>query len=634
MDKNRPAINHQVLSNQPNNMAKMASLIIVSLFLFSALSGGIGASNDFIEYDMDDANRLWEQYDEHFYVKRTPANNATIAIADKLINSNEIFLLKYWDPFIYDEDKLDWSEDPFDDRTWQFYFHSLRMVSYLINAYELTGESVYLEKARWFIESWIEHNPSPDQQASKRAWDDHSTANRITTFIYFWDHYRNSLIFDNEFANELLNMLRKHGDYTAKETNYYWNHNHGIYQDRALMELAVLFPIFESSEEWLEVSISRLALNLETSVTPTGVHKEHSPAYHYLVLQLFMSISKFNHHYNIIDTEFDSTIYKMQEYLVHIAKPDGTIPLVGDSNADYILGISESDITNEHLLYLVSNGDKGEKIAEDSAVYQDAGVVIFKNDWELSPPIYFALFNGFHSSAHKQSDDLSFVLTYQQTDFFVDSGKYNYVEDDPYRILMRSVFAHNSIVVDNESYNVKDPDNVGKSVIRHYEIGSNYSYVKASHTLYDGVEVTRSVIFFNDGAVYFHDSIESNESHEYTQIFNIGQDIDIDDTDVNNLILSSTIDNTSLTLIQLNQVSEFESYRGSNDPVRGWRSTTFNEVMPITTLNFIQNGDDVVFETVLNFGLEIVDVDEFQDGDADVYVFEFDDNRTERIEIR
>ena len=56
--------------------------------------------------------------------------------------------------------------------------------------------------------------------------------------------------------------------------------------------------------------------------------------------------------------------------------------------------------------------------------------------------------------------------------------------------------------------------------------------------------------------------------------------------------------------------------------------------MPITTLNFIQNGDDVVFETVLNFGLEIVDVDEFQDGDTDVYVFEFDDNRTERIEIK
>lgn len=614
-------------------MAKMESLTMVGIFLFSILSGCFSIGNKFVEYDMDDANQLWDQYDEHHYTKRTPPNNASIEIADKLIHNNEIFLLRYWDSFVYDEDELDWSEDPFDDWTWQFYFHSLRMVSYLINAYELKGDSLYLEKAKWFIESWIEHNPSPSNQSSERAWDDHSTANRITTFIYFWDYYRNSQIFDDEFANELLNMLRKHGEYTAKKTNYFWGHNHGIYQDRALIQLAVLFPIFESSEEWLEVAVSRLSLHLETSVTPTGVHKEHSAAYHYLVLKLFMSISKFNHNYNIINAELDSTIYRMQEYLVHIAKPDGTVPLVGDSSADYVLGISESEITNEHLLYLVSNGNKGVEVAENSIVYQDAGVAIFKNDWEIAPPIYFALFNGFHSSVHKQGDDLSFVLTYQQTDFFVDSGKYNFVEDDPYRIFIRSVFAHNSIAVDDKSYNVRNPDNVGKSVIENYLITPNYSYVKASHTLYEGVKVTRSVIFFNDGAIYFHDQIESNDYHEYTQTFNIGKDVSVDYSDVNDVLLSSTIDNTSLVLKQLNEISEFNAYHGSNDPMRGWQSTTFNQVSPITALNYQLEGESVSFETAINIGLNIIDVDSFQDGDTDIYIFEFDDNRTERIEI-
>jgi hypothetical protein len=614
-------------------MAKAVSLTLVAIFLFSMLSGCFSTGNKFVEYDIDDANQVWDQYDEHYYIKRTPASNASIGIADKLMNNNEIFLLRYWDSFVYDEDELDWSEDPFDDWTWQFYYHSLRMASYLINAYELTGDTLYLGKAKWFIESWIEHNPSPSNQSSERAWDDHSTANRITTFIYFWDHYRNSQIFDDDFANEFLNMLRKHGEYTAKKTNYFWGHNHGIFQDRALIQLAVLFPVFESSEEWLEVAVSRLSIHLETSVTPTGVHKEHSAAYHYLVLQLFMSISKFNHHYNIINVELDSTIYQMQEYLVHIAKPDGTIPLVGDSVGNYVLGISESDITNEHLLYLVSNGNKGEEIVENSIVYQDAGVAIFKNDWEIASPIYFALFNGFHSSVHKQSDDLSFVLTYQQTDFFVDSGKYNFAEDDPYRIFIRSVFAHNSISVDDKSYNVKNPDNVGKSVIENYLITSNYSYVKASHTLYKGVKVTRSVILFNDGAIYFHDKIESNNHHEYTQTFNIGKDVSVDYSDVNNVFLSSTIDNTSLVLRQLNEISEFNVYHGSNDPMRGWQSTTFNEVSPITTLNYQLEGENVNFETIINIELNITDVNISQDGNTDIYIFEFDDNRIERIEI-
>jgi hypothetical protein len=261
-------------------------------------------------------------------------------------------------------------------------------------------------------------------------------------------------------------------------------------------------------------------------------------------------------------------------------------------------------------------------------------VAIFKNNWDESPPIYFALFNRFHMvTKHKQSDDLSFVLTFHDTDYFVDSGKYNYDESDPYRILMRSVFAHNSIAVDGKSYDIEDSNNVGKTVIEDYEVASNYSYVKASHTMYDGVKITRTVIFFNDGAVYFRDQIESDSEHTYTQIFNIGNDVIINDTNQNNLILSSTIDNSSLTLTQLNPIQDFESYTGSNKPLRGWRSTTFNEVTPITTLHYSLEGSDVAFETAISLGMEIIDVENFQDGSTEVYIFEFDNNRTERIEI-
>ena len=603
----------------------------------SALSGCIGTGNiDYstIEYNLDDVNIFWDQYETHYYVKRTTPTGDSIEIADKLINDNEIFLLRYWEPFVYYENELDWSEDPYDDSTWQFYFHSLRMVSHLVNAYELDGNISYLEKAKWFIESWVEHNPNPQEQASSRAWGDHSTANRISTFIYFWDYYRNSEIFDEEFANVFLNILRIHGDFTAVDENYSWGKNHGIYQDRALMQLAVFFPIYERSDEWYNTSVSRLSDHFTEDITPSGVHKEHSTSYHKLVLTLFMSISKFNNHYNIGNEELANTIYKMQEYLVHIAKPNGTIPLVGDSVGDYVLGFSDDQITNEYLLYLSSDGNLGEKIAQDSIVYEDAGIAIFKNNWEDSSSLYFALFNRFHMvTKHKQCDDLTFVLTLQDTDYFVDSGKYNYDEKDPYRIFMRSIFAHNSIAVDGESYDIQDKSNIGKTAIEQYEIASDYSYVKASHTLYEGVKITRTVIFFNDGAVYFHDEIESDEQHEYTQTFNIGEDVNIDYSDTTNVFLSSLIDNTSLTLKQLNEISEFESYYGSDDPIMGWQSTVFNEVSPITSLNYYLEGKDVAFQTVINIGLNIIEVDNFQEDGKEVYVFKFDDNSTERIEL-
>jgi hypothetical protein len=343
---------------------------------------------------------------------------------------------------------------------------------------------------------------------------------------------------------------------------------------------------------------------------------------------------KFSDYYNITNDELTTAIYKMQEYLVYLAKPDGTIPLVGDSVGDYVLGYPDDQIINEYLLYSSSDGTKGVKIGQDSAVYEDAGIAIFKNDWEESPPLYFALFDRFHMvTKHKQCDDLSFVLTVQDTDYFVDSGKFNYDEKDPYRIFVRSIFAHNSIAVDGESYDINDKDNVGKTAIEQFEITADYSYVKASHTLYDDVEITRTVIFFNDGSVYFHDEIKADEEHEYTQIFNIGSDVNVDYSDTSNIFMSSKIDNTSLTLKQLNGFSEFDYYHGSTDPIMGWQSTVFNEISPISSISYHQEGKDVSFHTVINIGSNIIEVDNFQEDGKEVYVFKFDDNSTERIEL-
>ena len=36
-----------------------------------------------------------------------------------------------------------------------------------MNAYEKNPSQVYLEKAKWYIESWMAANPSPDNQASR-----------------------------------------------------------------------------------------------------------------------------------------------------------------------------------------------------------------------------------------------------------------------------------------------------------------------------------------------------------------------------------------------------------------------------------------------------------------------------------
>ena len=291
----------------------------------------------------------------------------------------------------------------------------------------------------------------------------------------------------------------------------------------------------------------------------------------------------------------------MQEYLAYIVKPDGTFPLVGDSGLENGLRLKESSIVSENLLNLKISSNSENMLENYCIGYYDAGVGINKLQFVEGEKFYFAIFSAFHNSVHKQSDDLSFVLSYDQTDYFVDSGKYNFDEGDPYRQYVRSVFAHNTIVVDDKSYDYRDVDSFGQSELYNYNCNENYSVFQASHTIYEGVKINRNIVILYGQGVIIHDSITSQKNHNYSQIFNIGKDVEIEHLQNAGVILSSTIDNTSLLVTQMTNISSIESFHGSNNPIMGWRSESFNQIDPISSIVFAMNGNNEQFQTVVHF---------------------------------
>ncbi len=602
---------------------KIAPFAIACLFIFGGFHTFLDGFGPYLEYDLEEMNEFWESYENHSYSKRTYPNQQSVEIANNIIANDEIFLLRYWEPVVIPKSSIDWSEDPFDDWTWQYYYHSLRMVSYLVSSYEFTEDISYLQEAKWYIESWIEHNPSPRKQASERAWDDHSTANRILTFIQFWDSYRDSSIADESFSILFLNILRLHGDFTADDKNYFLGHNHGIFQDRALAQLSVLFPNFEESNDWNKVANERLKLHLVEDFTNSGIHKEHSPSYHFLVLSLLMSINEFNTHYGINNNELEILIPKMQDYLSYIVKPDGTFPLVGDSGLENGLRLKESSVVSQNLLFMMAMKDE-DKLGNYCIGYHDSGVGINKLELSNGQDFYFAIFSAFHNTIHKHSDDLSFVLTYGKTDYFVDSGKYNFVESNDFRQYIRSSFAHNSIVVDNISYNSRDEGNIGKSMLYGSECNLNYSIFQAKHTFYDGIEINRNVVIVYDKGILIHDLIVSDDEHNYSQIFQIGNNVDVKINNNGSISMESMVDNTSMKLHQLDEVISFELYSGSLEPIRGWRSEIFNEINEITTISYFKSGETTEFQTLIELDDNMLDVEITHIGGF-VYEYKFTD---------
>src|SRR5690606_27063471 len=98
-----------------------------------------------------------------------------------------------------------------------------------------------------------------------------------------------------------------------------------------------------------------------------------------------------------------------------------------------------------------------------------------------------------------------FIFRKEGIDIFLDSGMYNYQEDDIIRKYVRSAFAHNAIVVDGRSYEL-GKENIGKASLLDAKEENNYYYMHACHSLYEGVLFNRKLIYFKDfSSIFIHD---------------------------------------------------------------------------------------------------------------------------------
>ncbi|MBU8651402.1 MULTISPECIES: alginate lyase family protein [Bacillus] len=529
--------------------------------------------------------------------KRSKQTKNTIANADKIVE-NYLYVHSAWPAVNVTE--ITWEENPYQNVTWCFYLHSLDIVAYLMHAYELDSDLKYLKKAKEIIHSWIVKNPSKEQQASVYAWKDHSVANRIVNIIHFWDNYKDSPIYEETFTEVITQTLIKHGNYLEDDKNHTFINNHGIFQDRSLIELSLVFPHLANADRWYDKAINRFMDHARKDVAQSGVHLEHSAEYHIVVLNLFRSINDFLNYHGKEVPELSFLIYKMEEYLAYLFKPDGKIPLTGDSNPLDMSHFSEKMISNPNFLFIFSSGLLG-KQPEIDKVYKDAGVAIFRNNWTFnSAQLYLKFTAGFHSRVHKHADDLSILLSIGQTDFFVDSGKYNYQEKDSYRQYFRSTKAHNTVTVNRKSYEITD-EQIGKSNIQNYGFHQDYSFVTGIHSLYPGNIVKRTLLYLKKmESIIIFDELTSNKECTYSQIFNIGEHVNTTVETKKKIILESTLDGRTIELLQMNHVTEFKRYEGHTQPIGGWQSSVFNKKHPITQIQFSNKGNGLEYKTIIN----------------------------------
>lgn len=411
----------------------------------------------------------------------------------------------------------------------------------LVQADVLDGSSERTAKAFEILRDWDANNPL----ACSVNWYPMEAAMRAIQLCFVADMARQGRL-SAEDAALLLALLAEHGEFimrTVEVTDDAGNH--------LTAELVALLGIgwtlrgqYRNADRWFRFADRRIRQEVLEQLLPDGVNFEKSTAYHRLVLDLFLLAAVVSDRAGRPwQAETHGRLAAAARYNAAFLRPDGTCPLVGDSDDAMVfefesrsprdhrpdVGLAGLFLEDPELLshaggFPVSGawlfGTKAAEIWQsfrDGAAngetlhrFPQGGVGIAKRGGNyLLMDVGEVGQNGL--GGHGHNDLLSFELWIEGKALVVDPGSYLYTGDPGMHRQLRSTRAHNSIEVDGREiapitghFRIASS---AKPVDVRMELRRGYvAIIEAGHTGYerleDSVTLRRRVIFDVDRGVF------------------------------------------------------------------------------------------------------------------------------------
>ena len=304
----------------------------------------------------------------------------TVDLAEKFVN-HSFHLLGENADF---DGNIDWHSSVANGKRWPLsfssnidYFSSKRVGDIKL-AWELnrTQHFVILGKAYWYTKderyateftdqllSWIEENP---YKIGINWMEGIEAAIRIISWVWAYYFFLDSETFNEKGHFELLKSIYLQTKFVEEHLSDKWqiNGNHLIAEAAALASVGIMFAEFKEADKWKKKGIELLERELNAQILPDGVTWEQSIGYQKFVtdLCLFVVIMMIRNGVKIPEAVL-SKLTKMIDFLNHITKTDGGIPLVGDEDQGRVIRICETDyndarstITVGSILLIEKNG--------------------------------------------------------------------------------------------------------------------------------------------------------------------------------------------------------------------------------------------------------------------------------------
>lgn len=331
------------------------------------------------------------------------------------------------------------------------------------------------------------------------AWkDEHAVSNRLFVLCAFIHH----LVDEEDTSLSQLDLLyhaERHAQWLSYDEHYVKN-NHGVMMDLSLAQYSVLIRDIDpkQADAYLQIALKRLGMMLDDTFDSKGCCTENSPTYHFVNYSLFLSIFSFLEKYakGFDLSGWEETLEKAKTVGALLLRPDGTVPLIGDSESRPSTFFPNVE----------------PELSKGVGYYPEAGLLVLSDD-----NIHFTFRAGGSKYSHRHIDDLSITLWAHGKDFIVDSGLYNYDISDKLRRRFISSDSHSGFYLRSQGHvlfkNFDTPEDMSR-FISFESLGADEFGVIATQSLSKAAGVKRS-IFYSSGVFSIQDFFVAESEQEW-----------------------------------------------------------------------------------------------------------------------
>lgn len=460
----------------------------------------------------------------------------------KELMENTFTFDKPWDmercivPYQFEE--IDWNAQRNDDEEWCFMLNRMDYLNYLMLAGLISKEDEYLIKGKQLILDWIRKHPVMQMEPSTRTLDTGiRIMNMMETLPYI---YNTHLLEEDELAliirsiNDQIHYLKD--QYLKKYTLSNW----GSIQTCAILSI---LPLYEEQYEKNPVyqwAYEELTRQFQIQVYEDGMQWEQSTMYHIEVLNYGMKALYYQSVFHIpLHPILNKQVYALADALCYQVTPAYEIETFGDSDRVKVqdvftraaalysqpqwkmAGYGTFDLESVYA-FGCEYADSYQRMSlqtPSSNVYDgfDSGMFVIRSSWNSDAS--FTMFtNGSLGSGHGHSDNQHISIYHKGVPVLIDSGRYTYREDHPMRVELKSMHAHNGVIVDGKEYCLPS-DSWGyhdfgipcKTYVRHIQ---NLHYIEGILLGHDPLQVwIRKVIVIDPGIWMIVDEIKADGHH-------------------------------------------------------------------------------------------------------------------------